>query len=156
MQIIINTAEMLGDETTIRDEVIDQVSNALIKAFSFKVEEVVNDIFRKQIEKVASEAASRAATLHLDTEIIPVDSYGRKEAPTTVRNTIADIVKNSCQYKKTSYSSDRNRFTESVDDIVRSETKKFQTEYNSMINKELIKSCQDYAAKKLRDACGII
>ena len=44
MQITINTADILGDETTIRDEVIEQVSQALLTSMRTQAKAALTDI----------------------------------------------------------------------------------------------------------------
>ena len=155
MQITINTAELLGDETTIRDEVIEQISNALLLRLRETVTEQVTNIIQEQLTQQVKFVISDLVNLHLDTEITVTDRYGSKEESYTIRNKIASLVAGQLVYKKSNYSSDRNAFTSAVDELVNRELKKFQTEFNSMVTKDLLKLCLDEATTKLKLACGV-
>ena len=155
MQITINTADLLGDETTIRDEVIEQISNALLLNLRKTVTEQVTNIIQEQLVQQVEFVISDLVNLHLDTEITVTDRYGSKEESYTIRNKIASLVAGQLVYKKSNYSSDRNAFTSAVDELVNRELKKFQTEFNSMVTKDLLKLCLDEATTKLKLACGV-
>ena len=155
MQILINTADLLGDETTIRDEVIEQISNALLLNLRKTVAEQVTNIIQEQLVQQVKFVISDLVNLHLDTEITVTDRYGSKEESYTIRNKIASLVAGQLVYKKSNYSSDRNAFTSAVDELVNSELKKFQTAFNSMVTKDLLKLCLDEATTKLKLACGV-
>ena len=155
MQIIINTAEMLGDEATIRDEVIEQVSSALIKSFRGQVANAVSDILDKHVTETAKHVLEEITTAHLDTVITPTNIYGKQEEPYTLRNKLADIIAAQCVYKRANYDSDKNTFSKAVDAVVEAEMKKFRGEFNSLINRTLIQGCMEEAQAKLKAACGI-
>ena len=155
MQIIIDTAEMLGDETTIRDEVINEVSNALLRNMQKTITVQVADVIEKQLAEAVNVVMTNLVNLHLDSEITVTDRYGNKEESYTIRNKIASLIAGQLEYKKSNYSSDRNAFTGAVDELINRELKKFQTEFNSMVTKDLLKLCLDEATTKLKLACGV-
>lgn len=155
MQIIINTAEMLGDETTIRDEVIEQVSNSLISSFRNQVANAVSEILDKYVAETAKKVLEEISNAHLDTVITPTNEYGKQQAPYTLRNKLAEIVASQCVYKKAIYDSDKNAFSRAADAVIEAEMKKFRDEFNSLVNKTLIQNCMTEAQAKLRAACGI-
>lgn len=155
MQIIINTAEMLGDETTIRDEVIEQVSSALIKSFRGQVDNAVSEILDKHVTEAAKQVLGEITNAHLDTVITPTSEYGKQREPYTLRNKLADIVASQCVYKKAKYGSDKNAFSIGVDAVIEEEMKKFRSEFTSLINRTLIQNCMEEAQAKLKAACGI-
>ena len=155
MQITINTADLLGDETTIRDEVIEQISNALLLNLRKTVTEQVTNIIQEQLVQQVKFVISDLVNLHLDTEITVTDRYGSKEESYTIRNKIASLIAGQLVYKKSNYSSEQNAFTRAIDELVNREFKKFQTEFNSMVTKDLLKLCLNEATTKLKLACGV-
>lgn len=155
MQITINTNDLLGNETTIRDEVIEQISNALLIRLRKTVEEQVITIIQEQLVQQVQLIMADLVNLHLDSEITVTDRYGSKEESYTIRNKIASLVAGQLVYKKSNYSSERNAFTVAIDELVNRELKKFQTEFNSMVTKDLLKLCLDEATTKLKLACGV-
>ena len=158
MKITINTAEMLGDETTIRDEVIGQVSEALQAAIYRDANDLIKETLRRELAAVVKSKVEELVAQHLDTEFTEVGEYGSKGRTITLRNKIAEIVKSQCVFKeqRSGYSSEQNAFTNSVLNVVADEVKKFQKEFNSQVNAILVKSCLDEATKKLKAACGIV
>ena len=155
MQIIINTAEMLGDEATIRDEVIEQVSNSLIASFRNQVANAVSEILDKHVGETAKKVLEEITIAHLDTVVTPTNEYGKQLEPYTLRNKLADIVASQCVYKKANYDSDKNAFSRAADAVIEAEMKKFKGEFNSLINRTLIQNCMEEAQAKLKAACGI-
>ena len=155
MQIIINTAEMLGDETTIRDEVIEQVSAALIKSFRGQVANAVSEILDKHVAEAAKSVLEEISKAHLDTVITPTNEYGKQSAPYTLRNKLAEIVASQCVYKANRYDGDKNVFSRAVDGVIETEMNKFKAEFKSLVNTMLVKNCLEEAQAKLRAACGI-
>ena len=155
MQITINTADLLGDETTIRDEVIEQISNALLLNLRKTVAEQVTNIIQEQLVQQVKFVISDLVNLHLDTEITVTGRYGSEEESYTIRNKIASLIAGQLVYKKSNYSSERNAFTGAIDELVNRELKKFQNEFNSMVTKDLLKLCLDEATTKLKLACGV-
>ena len=155
MQIIINTAEMLGDETTIRDEVIEQVSSALIKSFREQVANAVSEILDKHVTETAKSVLEEIAKAHLDTVITPTNEYGKQGTPYTLRNKLAEIVASQCVYKAARYDGGKNTFSRTVDSVIETEMGKFKKEFNSLVNTLLVKNCLEEAQAKLRAACGI-
>ena len=155
MQITINTADLLGDETTIRDEVIEQISNALLLNLRKTVAEQVTNIIQDQLVQQVKFVISDLVNLHLDTEITVTDRYGSEEESYTIRNKIASLIAGQLVYKKSNYSSERNAFTGAIDELVNRELKKFQNEFNSMVTKDLLNLCLNEATTKLKLACGV-
>jgi len=155
MQIIINTAEMLGDETTIRDEVIEQVSDALIKAFKEKVADAVSTILDDEVRKVAATVLAEITNAHLDAVITPTNKYGEQEPPYTLRNKIAQITAAQCVYKKARYDSDKNAFSQAVDDTIVGEVRKFKDEFNSVVTKQILEQTMEQGVQRLREAFKI-
>ena len=155
MKIEINTADILGDEATIRDEVIEQIADALKTEMRRNAETIIRDTLEKSLKETVHDQVHKLVTMHLDTEFTEKNTYGRVGETTTVRNKIADILKAQCVFKKTNYSSDRNAFSSAIMDAVSDEVKKFRKEFNSLVNKQTIQTCLDDATEKLKKAVGI-
>lgn len=156
MQITINTADILGDETTIREEVIAQVSHALLSEMRKNADTIVKETLEAALVQTAKEQVQLLVESHLDTEFTETTSYGKVVKTSTFRNRIADILEAQCVFKQGHYSSDQNAFTKAVMSTVELEMSKFKKEYISLVNQKLITESLDMAAKKLREACGII
>jgi hypothetical protein len=155
MQITINTADLLGDETTIRDEVIERVADSLAVHLKKEAAAKLSAVFESSITSVVRETVAGIVAAHIDAEIVKVDSYGRIGQPTTIRGEIAERLEKMCEFKLTTYSSEQNAFTTVVKKTVEEEVVKFKKDYISLVNAKLLKECLDEATKKLKAACGI-
>ena len=155
MQITINTADILGDETTIRDEVIDQVSKALISEMRHRADKLITETFEKALVGTIREKVKEIVEVHLDAPFIPKDEYGRHQEETTVRNQLAKVLRQECTFKSQNYRSDMNAFSKAVMETVEKEVSQFKKEFNSMVSTTLIQQCMTEAAAKLKAACGI-
>ena len=155
MKIEIDTNDMLGDESTIREEVISQMVFALKKNMRDTINNSVEAEMSKAMPELVKEKVAGIVEIHLDTEFIPCDRHGREEKPTTIRKNIADIIQEQCIFKKTGYNSDNNCFTKAILSTVESELKKFKSEFMSLINTKVVSQCADEALKKLKAALGI-
>ena len=155
MQITINTADILGDETTIRDEVIEQVSNSLLQEMRKRADSIIKETLEKALVETVKEKVAAIIGSQIDTEFVPVSEYGAREKPTTIRNRIAAELQHQCSFKRTTYRSDMNAFSQAVMEVVEKELTKFKQEFNSLVNTTLIQQCMNEAAAKLKAACGI-
>ena len=155
MQITINTSDILGDETTIRDEVISQVSTALITSMRKQSQLELATMLEANLAQVVTETITEAVTLAMDTKFTDVDSYGRTGKEASLRERIADYVQAQCTFKNTTYSSDANPFTRVVKDVVEKEVAKFKADFTSLVTQQVVKENMDMAVKKLKESLGI-
>lgn len=155
MQITINTSDILGDEATIRDEVIAQVSNALVVSMKKDAAKELQNMFDAKLKQVVAEKVEELVKIAMDSEFTVVDSYGEWGKTTTIRGRIVDFVKEQCTFKNTGYSSDRNRFSEVVCNTVQEEVEKFATSFQSLVTKQVLEQSMEMAVKKLKESMGI-
>lgn len=155
MQITINTADILGDETTIRDEVIDHVSQALIMSMRKQAKEELTAMLEKCIAQVVTQSVTEAVELAIDTKFTDVDQYGRAGKEASIRDRIADYVQAQCTFKNSNYSSELNPFSRVVKDTVENEVKKFKSEFTSLVTQQVVKQNMDLAVAKLKESLGI-
>ena len=155
MQITINTSDILGDETTIRDEVISQIANALITDLRTKAKEELCKMLDITLKNVIEEVVKEAVMIYIDTEFTDFDQYGRPGKTSNVRMRIADYVQQQCTFKKTTYPSDRNPFTSAVCEIVEQEVRKFKSEFTSLVTKQVIEQSMTLAVSTLKQSLGI-
>jgi hypothetical protein len=155
MQITINTSDILGDETTIREEVIEQVVNALTTSMRKQAKETLEELLEKSLAEVVRQAVTEATAIAMDTKFTDVDSYGRVGKEASLRERIADYVQKQCTFKPTTYSSDATPFTNVVKDVVEKEVRQFKSDFNSLVSKQLIEQSMDMAVKTLKASIGI-
>ena len=155
MKIEIETNDFLGDEDTIRNEVIDQIANMFMTKIGDEAENFIQQSIKESLSIVIEKQLTEIVKMHLDTEFIEKNQYGKTSGSTTVRNKIADILQKECVFKDTTYSSDQTIFTKIVKHTIEGEMQKFKKGYTSMVNTKLMQECLDMATKTLKKACGI-
>lgn len=155
MQITINTSDILGDETTIRDEVINQVSQALITSMRTQSREALTTMLEKNLAEVVSQVTAEAIAMTMDTKFTDTDTYGRVGKEASIRERIADYVQSQCTFKSSQYNSDMNPFSRVVKETVDSEVKKFKGDFTSLVTQQVIKQNMDIAVAKLKESLGI-
>ena len=155
MEIRINTNDILGDETTIREQIIDQVAQALVSYILSESKKLIRDTLNETLTGVIKEKAEELAELHLDTEFTETDTRGKVKGTSTVRAKIADELAKQCVVKNASYASDRNAFTNTVIKTVEAEMGKFQKEFNSLVTRQVVEQSMTEAVKRMRVACGL-
>lgn len=155
MQITINTGEILGDEATIREEVINQVSNALITSMRTRANEALDDMLKKNLADVVAETVERVVNATMDTVYTDVDRYGKTGKTASLRERIADFVQEQCTFKKEQYDSKRNPFTAVIEKTVTEEVRKFKADFNTMVTKQVMEQSMEMARSALLKSMGL-
>lgn len=155
MKITINTADILGDETTIRDEVVDAITNAMRHEMRDKIATLVAVNAEAALRDAIKDQMAGIVAIHLDTPFCPTDIYGNKRPETTLRSMIAEIIQKECTLQTRGSSYDQNRFTQAVNETLKAELARFQKEFNSIVTANAVSQTLELAYKKLREVCGI-
>lgn len=155
MQITINTADILGDETTIRDEVINQVSQALITSMRTQARDALTTMLKKNLAEVVTQVTAEAIAMTMDTKFTDTDTYGRVGKEASIRERIADYVQAQCTFKPSQFNSDMNPFSRVVKETVEAEVKKFKADFTSLVTQQVIRQNMDMAVTKLKESLGI-
>lgn len=155
MQITINTTDILGDEATIRDEVIAQVSQALLTSMRTQAKAALTEMLEKNLAEVVTQVTTDAIAMTMDTKFTDTDSYGRSGKEASIRERVADYVQAQCTFKNATYSSDATPFTAVVKDVVSKEVAKFKADFTSLVTQQVVKQNMDMAVTKLKESLGI-
>lgn len=155
MEITINTSDILGDETTIRDEVIAQVVSSLTLSMRQTANEQLMNMITKELEAVVKDVVKNAVTIAVDTEYTTVGTYGNKGETASMRQRIANIIQSQCIFKTGGYNSDKNAFTLAVESITEKEVRSFKDQFTSLINKQVIEQSMNMAVATLKQSMGI-
>lgn len=163
MKIEIDLQDILGDEygdmeslaQSIERQVIDNITNTLSSTLSKKIISNIGDSVTEMIDgEVKNAAALVGKELTdglIDYEYTPIDGYGRRSEKTTMRNEFIKSLTSQMIYKSARYESDKSSFTKSVDVILAQELKKFQEEYNSILDETFTKEAFEYAVFKMKE-----
>jgi len=155
MQITINTSDILGDETTIRDEVVAAITNSMRHEMRDKIATLVAANAEAALRDALKEQMAGIVATHLDTPFSPTDIYGNKKPETTLRSMIAEIIQKECTLQTRGSSYDQNRFTQAVNETLKAEVSRFQKEFNRIVDANAVNQTLDLAYKKLREVCGL-
>jgi hypothetical protein len=159
MKIEINLNDIMGDEygdveslaESIRRQITKSLSEKISEGIKKRVEEEVEKILEIEIKQVAKKKCEEITNSLIDEEYTPTDNYGRIKEKTTMRNQFIKTLVDEMQYKRTGYDSEKNYFTRAVDDLTKQELSKFQKEYTSIVNQNLLSEAMEYALKKLNE-----
>ena len=166
MEVKIDLKELLSQEfegegtlaVLIKDEIVKQVSSSIKEYIETEVQAELKaeiESFSKDVLEKAKVQVVQDLVAIIDTEYTPVDKYGSKGKPTTIRNEIHKTVIEQCVYNRGGYSSDKSEFTRAVDSIVEKEVKAFGKAYETLVNETFTKEALDYATQKLKERLGI-
>jgi hypothetical protein len=163
MKIEIDLNNILGDEfgsETLEESVRRQVAEALIAKMSAgmqkQIDLEISKTIKEQIDLHVKEKMPAIIEDVLSTEYVQCDRWGdRGVGPTTFRKELIKSINEKMVYKPTSYSSDKNVFTATVDDVIRAESAKFQKEFNSLVTTEFTKKVLVDALTTLKKTLGL-
>jgi len=154
MEINLKFEDVIKDES-LRAEIVETVSGLIYNDISRKTQEMVDKAIRDNVNIAVTSILSNLINLHLDTEFSITNDYGKKDKVDTLRNRIAWIIEKQTKIINTTYESEKSVLSKLVESTVKSELEKFKTEFNGIVNKQLIESCLDEATKRLKAAIGL-
>lgn len=147
-----------GDEDvneSIKDMIINTVTQKIYTKIEKEISEKVNDILGKGIKGKLDSFLSDFIPGLMEYEFQEIGRYGASEQKTTVKNRILKEIEKECVFKDpTSYSSG-NAFTNSLKSIVEEQIRKFKPIFDKEVNAMFAKEALEYAQKKLKERLGI-
>lgn len=164
MKIEIDLKDILRDEDygseTVQESIRRQVTDKLVSQFSSgiskKIDEQVSKAIDEQIKKSLDEIRPNLIEHILDAEYIEVDRWGsRTGKPTTFRTQLVKSVHENMVYKNSSYSSDRNAFTNAVNAVLSEQVSAFKKSFDEIITNDYQKETKAYAVKVLKEKLGL-
>lgn len=164
MKIEIDLKDILFDEDygpetmqeSIKRQVVSNIEMKMLAGIEKKIDLEVSKAIDEQIKKSLDEIRPCLIKEILETEYISIDQYGqRSKEPTTFKKQLIKAVNETMVYKKTSYSSDRNAFTNAVDEVLTQQAAQFKKHFDEIITNEYVKETKSYAVKVLKEKLGI-
>jgi len=159
MKIEIDLDEILGDESgaeTLQESVRRQVVESIVanmklgigKKIDIEVSKAIND----EIKKALAEQMPTIINDLMDKEFQSVNRWGDPEGHmTTFRKALLKSINEEMVYKNTSYSSERNAFTNAVNSLVESKVNDFKKDFNKKVDEGFINDAMTYALNKLKE-----
>ena len=149
-----NPSESL--QQSVERQVVESMTRKLEKGIGKQVDEAVAAVISKKLQELADTLLPKLAEDMLNAEYTVVDNYGnRAKEPTTFKKELVKIISTKLKYEATRYDSDKNVFTKTVDNVIESNMKLFQSEYNKLVTDGFTKDALTYAVMELKKKLGI-
>ncbi len=158
MKIEIDLKDILGDEfgdmeslaQSIERQLTDTIEANLSKGIQKKIDSEVVEIISTKVKEAADKFIPTLMEELVDKEYQPVDRYGDRSGPTTMRKQLLKTLTGEMVYKSARYDSDKNFFTKNIDSIVCEQMKEFKKTFDSKIDEVFTKEAFEYAVIKMK------
>lgn len=158
MKIEIDLKDILGDEygdmeslaESIERQVVSHIKEDMAKGIKSKIDDEVIEIISSKVKEAADKLIPSLTGELVDQEYTPVDRYGDRSEPTTMRKQLLKTLKDQMVYKKSDYDRDKTYFTKNIDALVEQQMKEFKKSFDSMVNEVFTKEAFEYALIKMK------
>lgn len=144
--------EGMTTEEAIKKAVIDEIVNRIDNTqkeqiMKESVQLVVNKIMDEKVKNFIETTINDL--LHNEYQIIT--QWGERKEKTSFQKELIKTFTAQMVYKNVSrYESENNFFTNTINKIIEDNVKKFQSEFNSIIDSEILKKAYEYAVEKIK------
>ena len=157
MKIELDLDEILGGEESIREHVIQLISNDVKTGLKKRLDsEVAKAITQGLTEAIASKMPELVSAV-IETPYVPVDRWGDRNfgsEPTTFRAQIVKAINEQMVYKHDTYGRG-NAFTQAVDAVVAKNVTAFKAEFNKLVHATFTQETFEYATAQLKKKLGV-
>ena len=149
-----------GDATetlaeSIRRQVVDRLAQDARRETEAKIKAAVDAAIGGAINAALADRVPAIIESLLDTEYTPVSRYGERAAPTTVRAELVKHLTDVAVYKPTTYSSDKNLWTKSIDAAVEKTLAEFKAAWVKQVDNRFLGEAMAFAAEAFAKRAGI-
>lgn len=158
MKLEIDLNDILGDEygaETLQEAVKRQILEGVTRQVRKAIDDEIGKVLNQELANAVKEQIPGIVNDLINTEYTPVERWGSTKPPTTFRKELLRVLMEEMVYKKSGSSYDRNYFTNAVDEVIKSETKEFQKQFNSIVTEQFTKDAFEYAVGKLKERIGL-
>ena len=162
MQITIDLSDIFCDaeepcdlNDAIRQEVVRALTKTMGERLLTTIEHETRAVINTELQAAVKERMPQILDSIIDAPFIPVDRYGSASNSTTFREAIAKELLGQMVYKKTTYDSDKNLFTRTVDAVLAENLKLFQAELKKQVDSQYAAAVLQAATDALRQKLGI-
>jgi len=164
MKIEIDLKDILGDEygdmeslaQSIERQLTDTIEANLSKGIQKKIDSEVVEIISTKVKEAADKFIPTLMDELVDKEYQPVDRYGDRSSPTTMRKQLLKTLTGEMVYKKCNYDSDKNFFTRNIDSIVGEQMKEFKKDFDNKVDEVFTKEAFEYAFIKMQQKLKMV
>ncbi|MBO1362071.1 hypothetical protein J2D73_20015 [Acetobacter sacchari] len=163
MKIEIDLNEILRDEygdaetmaESIHRQIVETVAKSAKEGVKKKIDEEVSAAIQSGLAVAVKEQMPALMDDLLNATYTPVDTYGRRSEPTTMRDQLIKTLTENMVYRTGRYDSDKNAFAKAVDSIIEAQMKEFKKEFDSKIDANFRREALTYATNSLLAKLGI-
>lgn len=136
---------------------LDEEGEGHVRESSFKrsLTRKLDEIFTAKVTKATDEFLDGLIPKLLDHEFTETTSWGETKGTWTVRNRILKAIESQVVYKQTTYRSERNKFTELVDDVVSKQLEQFKTDFKMTVEAKFTAEALKAAEEALKKRLGV-
>lgn len=143
-------------QSAIRNAVVDNLSNQIGRRIDREIEETLNEKLGQLIHEKVDAALDKVIPELLDYEFTETTSWGETKGTYTVRNRILKEFEKAVVYQpKRNFSSDKNKFTQALDEVIEGKVKEFRSEWHKTIDGAFLNKCVEYARENLERKLNI-
>ena len=148
-----DAAETLAE--SIRRQVVERLAQDARRDTEKKIAAAVDAAIGDAISAALADRVPAVIEGLLDTEYTPVTRYGERAAPTTVRAELVKHLTDGAVYKPTTYASDKNLWTKSIDAAVEKTLAEFKAAWVKQVDNRFLGEAMAYAAEAFAKRAGI-
>jgi hypothetical protein len=146
------TGEM--DYKGVREAIIEKAAYMIVSGDRTDIDRVVSEKVGEAMTSSVKAQMQKLFVDFLDEEFVPVNEYGSRSAPTSVRNQIASIVKAACTMNNDRYGN-ANTFAQVVRDAVDARMKEFKAEFSKQVDNVFVATAIAHATAELKRKLGV-
>lgn len=161
-KIEIDLDDILGDEygsetlqDSIKRQVVDKLSEEIKNGVGKKIDSQISTVINDEIRKAVEIQMPTLIDDLINKEYTPVNQWGSQGKTTTFREALLESITNNMVYKNTTYSSDQNAFTRSVNSVIEEKVKEFKKEFDMTVDKKYVEEVTTYAIQTLKKKLNI-
>lgn len=161
MKIEINLNDVFEDEegnevqVSIKQQILENVTDRLFTTVSKQLELQLNKVLNEKLTAAVDAKLAEILPGLLDHEFTEVSSWGEKKGTYTVKSRMLAHIDKEFTYKNTGSSYDKNMLTKTVDQIIETRLIAFKSEYDKIIDRDLVAKALDYAQTSLQKKLGV-
>jgi len=158
MKIELDLDEILGGEESIREQVVNMISNEVQSGLKKKLDSEVARVINESLAKAVGDKMPELVNAVLETPYIPVDRWGDRDfgsKPTTFRAQLVKSINEQMVYSKKTFSSDENAFTRAVDAVVSANISTFKAAFDKIVHEKFTNEAFAYATGQLKKKLGV-
>ena len=135
----------------IQRQVIEQLASDYQKTYDKQLSLAIDE----EIKKALSQNIPPLIGEIMHTEYTPVDRFGKRGSPTTMKDAIIEATAAELIYKPKAYLGDQNTFTNAVHAVVKEQVNAFKQEFMALVDEQFKREALEFAITTLKQKLGL-